>query len=80
VLDGVAVPGDLESLFHGASVGVATAVPGEDSRAVLRRASNEMRSRKRRRKTDRDVLAREGSRLGLDGDPAPSGFEPTAPP
>jgi hypothetical protein len=37
---------------------------------VLRRASNEMRSRKRRRKTDRDVLAREGSRLRLDGDPS----------
>jgi diguanylate cyclase (GGDEF)-like protein len=70
VLDRVAVPHDLESLFHGASVGAATAVPGEDSRAVLRRASNEMRSRKRRRKTDREVLATEGSPLGLDGDPA----------
>ena len=41
VLDGVAVPGDLESSFQGASVGAATAVPGEDSQAVLRRASNE---------------------------------------
>jgi diguanylate cyclase (GGDEF)-like protein len=67
VLDAVSVPDDLDSLFHGASVGAATAVPGEDSRAVLRRASNEMRSRKRRRKTDRDVLARDAGRLGLDG-------------
>ena len=70
VLDAVAVPDDLHSLFHGASVGAATGVPGEDSRAVLRRASNEMRSRKRRRKTDRDVLAREGSLLRRDGDPS----------
>ncbi len=70
VLDAVAVPDDLHSLFHGASVGAATGVPGEDSRAVLRRASNEMRSRKRRRKTDRDVLAREGSRVRRDGDPS----------
>lgn len=69
VLDRVALPGDLESSFHGASVGAATAVPGEDSRAVLRRASNEMRSRKRRRKTDRDVLAGEERGLGLPGDP-----------
>ena len=68
VLDAVAVPEDLHSLFQGASVGAATAVPGEDSRAVLRRASNEMRSRKRRRKTDRDVLARERRPLGVDGD------------
>jgi diguanylate cyclase (GGDEF)-like protein len=69
VLDGLSVPDDLESLFHGASVGAATAVPGEDSRAVLRRASNEMRSRKRRRKTDRDILGGEGRRLGLAGGP-----------
>ena len=68
VLDAVAVPEDLHSLFQGASVGAATAVPGEDARAVLRRASNEMRSRKRRRKTDRDVLARERRPLGVDGD------------
>jgi diguanylate cyclase (GGDEF)-like protein len=65
VLDRLAVPDDLEALFHGASVGAATAVPGEDSRAVLRRASNEMRSRKRRRKTDRDSLARDATHLGL---------------
>jgi diguanylate cyclase (GGDEF)-like protein len=68
VLDRLAVPDDLDSLFHGASVGAATAVPGEDSRAVLRRASNEMRSRKRRRKTDRDLLDRDGGRLGLAGE------------
>ena len=70
LLDSVAVPDDLGSLFQGASVGAATAEPGEDSLAVLRRASNEMRSRKRRRKTDRDVLARERGLLGLEGDPA----------
>jgi diguanylate cyclase (GGDEF)-like protein len=70
VLDRVAVPDDLQSLFQGASVGAATAVPGEDSRAVLRRASSEVRSRKRRRKTDREVLANEGNGLGLGGDPA----------
>jgi len=70
VLDGVAAPGDLESLFHGASVGVATAVPAKireqccaapATKAVAQAAP----------KTDRDVLARVGSRLGLDGDPAP---------
>ena len=71
VLDAVGVLDDLQSLFYGASVGAATAVPGEDSRAVLRRASNEMRSRKRRRKTDGDVLAREGDPFGLSGESEP---------
>jgi hypothetical protein len=56
VLDRVAVPADLEALFHGASVGFATAQPGEDPRAALRRAGGEMRSRKRRRKTDRELM------------------------
>jgi PleD family two-component response regulator len=55
VLDRVAVPDDLVALFHGASVGFATAEPGEDPRAALRRAGGEMRSRKRRRKTDREL-------------------------
>lgn len=54
VLDRLTVPDELQTLFHGASVGYATAEPGEDSRSVLRRASAEMRSRKRRRKSDRD--------------------------
>ena len=60
VLDRVAVPDDLASLFQGASVGSATAEPGEDPRAALRRAGGEMRSRKRRRKTDREILSRDG--------------------
>jgi diguanylate cyclase (GGDEF)-like protein len=54
VLDSVALPDDLAALFQGASVGAATAEPGEEPRATLRRASAEMRSRKRRRKTDRE--------------------------
>jgi len=60
VLDRVAVADDLASLFQGASVGSATAEPGEDPRAALRRAGGEMRSRKRRRKTDREILSRDG--------------------
>lgn len=56
ILDRLTVPADLRSLFHGASVGAATAAPGEDPREVLQRASVEMRSRKRRRKTDRDAV------------------------
>ena len=59
ILDRIRLPGDLESLFHGASVGAATAEPGEDPREVLKRASGEMRSRKRRRKTDRDSVLHE---------------------
>lgn len=53
VLDDVSLPADLARLFRGASVGPATAAAGEDLWEVLRRASVEMRSRKRRRKTDR---------------------------
>jgi diguanylate cyclase (GGDEF)-like protein len=55
ILDGVTLPPDLASLFQGASVGPATAKAGEDLWDVLRRASAEMRSRKRRRKTDREL-------------------------
>jgi len=62
VLDALAVPEDLASLFHGASVGSASAAPGEDPRQVLQRASAEMRSRKRRRKTDRETGLYEASR------------------
>lgn len=54
ILDGMTLPSDLASLFQGASVGPATARPEEDLWEVLRRASTEMRSRKRRRKTDRE--------------------------
>ena len=54
-LDGMTLPPDLASLFQGASVGPATAKAGEDLWDVLRRASAEMRSRKRRRKTDREL-------------------------
>ncbi len=53
ILDGMTLPPDLASFFQGASVGPATAKAGEDLWDVLRRASTEMRSRKRRRKTDR---------------------------
>jgi diguanylate cyclase (GGDEF)-like protein len=64
ILDELRVPKDLSPLFHGASVGAATAAPGEDPRQVLRRASAEMRSRKRRRKTDRETALPEVRRLG----------------
>jgi diguanylate cyclase (GGDEF)-like protein len=53
ILDDLALAEDLAPLFRGASVGPATAAPGEDLLDVLRRANTEMRSRKRRRKTDR---------------------------
>jgi diguanylate cyclase (GGDEF)-like protein len=59
VLDTVAVPDDLVALFQGASVGSATAELGEDPRAALQRAGDEMRSRKRRRKTDRELVSGE---------------------
>jgi diguanylate cyclase (GGDEF)-like protein len=56
-LDQLALPENVAILFNGASVGAATADPGEDLWEVLQRASAEMRSRKRRRKTDRDLLS-----------------------
>jgi len=55
-LDRMALPADLSLFFRGASVGPATAAVSEDLWDVLRRASAEMRSRKRRRKTDRELL------------------------
>ena len=61
-LDRITLPDDLAPLFHGASVGPATASTGEDLWEVLRRASTEMRSRKRRRKSDRGTA-------GYDVDP-----------
>ena len=56
LLDGLTVPEDLESLFHGASVGNATATPGRGPARRAAAGESEMRSRKRRRKTDREVL------------------------
>ena len=53
ILDGCSLPADLASRFRGASVGYAASDAGEDVWTVLGRASAEMRSRKRRRKTDR---------------------------
>jgi diguanylate cyclase (GGDEF)-like protein len=63
-LDQLELPSDLEALFHGASVGAATAAPGESPREVLLRATTEMRSRKRRRKTDREAVSHEQHRFG----------------
>ncbi len=65
-LDRLALPKDLERLFHGASVGSATAEPGEDPWEVLRRASSEMRSRKRRRKTDRELTSEQAPERRFD--------------
>jgi diguanylate cyclase (GGDEF)-like protein len=56
-LDGLSVPDDVHPFFQGASVGCATAGADEDPWAILRRAAGEMRSRKRRRKSDRDSPA-----------------------
>ena len=52
LLDTLTLPDDLADLFHGASVGSATAAEDDDLWEILRRATNEMRSRKRRRKSD----------------------------
>jgi diguanylate cyclase (GGDEF)-like protein len=60
ILDGMTLPPDLAALFHGASVGPATAEAGDELWDVLRRASTEMRSRKRRRKTDRELSGNDG--------------------
>ena len=64
ILDALDLPRDLSTLFHGASVGSATAEPGDDPRDVLLRASAEMRSRKRRRRSDREIVGRDERRLG----------------
>ena len=60
ILDQMTLPPDLAALFQGASVGPATADAGEELWDVLRRASAEMRSRKRRRKTDRGLAGNDG--------------------
>jgi diguanylate cyclase (GGDEF)-like protein len=61
ILDQLPLPDDLSALFRGASVGYATAGDGDDLWQALDRASAEMRSRKRRRKTDRQLLDDEGT-------------------
>ncbi|HXH96390.1 MAG TPA: GGDEF domain-containing protein [Gaiellaceae bacterium] len=61
ILDQLPLPDDLGALFRGASVGYATAAEGDDLWQALERASAEMRSRKRRRKTDRELLDDEGA-------------------
>lgn len=57
VLDRLSLPAPLAALFHGASVGWAAVEPHERAAQALARAAAEMRSRKRRRKTDREVAA-----------------------
>ena len=52
-LDALDVPDDIRPYFHGASVGSATAGPDEELQPILRRATDEMHARKRRRKSDR---------------------------
>jgi diguanylate cyclase (GGDEF)-like protein len=64
-LDACALPDDLAALFRGASVGFASAAAGDDVWAALIAASAAMRSRKRRRKTDRERLADETFEPGL---------------
>jgi diguanylate cyclase (GGDEF)-like protein len=60
ILDSLALPDDIALLFLGASVGAATAKPNEDPQRALSRAGAEMRSRKRRRKSDREDSGRLG--------------------
>jgi diguanylate cyclase (GGDEF)-like protein len=52
-LDRLEVPAKARDLYHGASVGVALAERGELSNAAIQRASEQMKSQKRRRKSDR---------------------------
>ena len=56
ILDTCRLPEDVEALFRGASVGYASAGADEDLWRVLSRATTEMRSRKRRRKSDQQPL------------------------
>jgi diguanylate cyclase (GGDEF)-like protein len=62
MLDRLALPPKIGALFQGASVGWATVEPNERASAALARAAAEMRSRKRRRKTDRELRPSEVSR------------------
>ena len=69
VLDRLALPAPIARLFHGASVGWAAVAADERPTTALARAAAEMRSRKRRRKSDRELGAADVS----DADPAASG-------
>lgn len=53
LLDSLELPDEIAPFFQGASIGFATATAGDDPAEVLRRAAGTMRSRKRRRHTDR---------------------------
>jgi hypothetical protein len=53
-LDALEVPEQAAGLYRGASVGSLRLRAGENGPALMRRASAQMRQRKRRRKTDRD--------------------------
>jgi diguanylate cyclase (GGDEF)-like protein len=55
VLDRLKLPPAIAALFRGASVGWAIVEPHESAAVALTRAAVEMRSRKRRRKTDREL-------------------------
>jgi hypothetical protein len=46
-------PVNAHELYHGASIGVALAESGEQANEAIHRASEQMRSQKRRRKSDR---------------------------
>jgi diguanylate cyclase (GGDEF)-like protein len=58
-LDRLKLPASIAAHFRGASVGWATVEAGENAPAALSRAAAEMRSRKRRRKTDREASEKE---------------------
>jgi hypothetical protein len=60
LLDRVALPPDIARLFRGASVGCATARADDEPGQVLHHAAAVMRSRKRRRNTDRVARSADG--------------------
>ena len=63
VIDRITLPPATSALFRGASVGWATVEPNESAATALARAAAEMRSRKRRRKTDRELGAAAPERI-----------------
>ena len=68
VLDRLKLPDAISALFRGASVGWATVEPNESAPVALSRAAAEMRSRKRRRKTDRESSASASEFAGHSGE------------
>jgi GGDEF domain-containing protein len=52
-LDRLEVPAAAQALYRGARVGAALAEPGEPPELLIRRATQHMRTNKRRRKGDR---------------------------